>query len=187
MAVSKLPNIAFVRECLDYNPDTGVFTWRERPREHFPNDRIWRAWNGRLAGKVTGFVAVKRPGQLFVSINLDNRSFKAHRLAWLLVHGRAVPRVIDHINGDPCDNRTANLRAATKSTNAVNSPAPANNTSGVKGVFHHPKRYPATPFMAYISIRGKRHHLGYFRTLEEAAEARRKAAVAFYGEYARHD
>ena len=187
MATAKLPDIRFVRDCLDYNPDTGVFTWRERPREHFPSDRIWRAWNARLAGKTTGFVTANSARRNFVLINLDNRTFKAHRLAWLLVHGRAVPQVIDHINGNASDNRIANLRAATKSTNAMNSGVPTNNASGVKGVFHHTKRYPETPFIAYISFGGKRHHLGYFRTLEEAAEARRKAAIAFHREYARHE
>jgi len=34
----------YLREAFDYDPKTGVLTWRKRPREHFNTDRGWKIW-----------------------------------------------------------------------------------------------------------------------------------------------
>lgn len=49
---------------------------------------------------------------------------------------------------------------------------PANNSTGVRGVSYRPK---TGTYVAYIGLKGKKRHLGSFRTLAEAAEARREA------------
>lgn len=186
MAVSKLPNIAFLRECLDYNPDTGVFTWRERPRSHFRSLRGgWTSWNAKWAGKVAGNKVITSATQSYWKIKLGSRPWKAHRLAWLMVHGEPVPATLDHINGDPLDNRISNLRPATRSQNGMNQRTSNQNTSSIKGVSRS-KACPDRPFLAYITVAKKRIHLGYFPTLEEAAEARREAAIRLHGEFMRH-
>ena len=189
MAARKLPDIGFVRECLDYDPDTGIFTWRERPAHHFPDARTWnpRTWNIRFAGKQAGSRNQSGPRRIFWEIAFGAAgAFKAHRLAWLLVYGEPVPELIDHINADALDNRIVNLRVADKSGNGMNQRLSTRNTSGIKGVFKHAKRYPKTPFVAYLTVKGRRHHLGYFATEEEAVEARREAAIRLHGEFARH-
>ena len=56
-----------------------------------------------------------------------------HRVVWELAHGEC-PKYLDHINRDKTDNRLANLRPATHADNHQNRPAPASNTSGVKGL-----------------------------------------------------
>jgi hypothetical protein len=190
MAARKLPDIDFVREALSYDPDTGIFTWRERPAHHFPDAKTWnpRTWNARFAGKRAGSINQAGPRRIFWEIPLGiPGTFKAHRLAWLLVYGEPVPELIDHINADSTDNRIVNLRAADKSGNGMNQRVSTRNKSGIKGVFKHAKRYPKTPFMAYITVKGRRHHLGYFATAEEAIEARRKAAIELHGEFHRHE
>lgn len=53
----------------------------------------------------------------------------------------------------------------------------ANNTSGVKGVSFHKR---SGKYMAYITLAGKRHYLGLFGTIEEAARARREAEVELF-------
>ena len=53
----------------------------------------------------------------------------------------------------------------------------SNNTSGAKGVC---RCKGSGKFRAYIMLAGKRHYLGYFDTVEEAAQARREAEVELY-------
>ena len=123
MAARYLPDIGFVREALSYDPDTGIFIWRERPAHHFPDAKTWnpQTWNTRFAGKRAGSTNQAGPRRIFWEISLGfPGTFKAHRLAWLLVYGEPVPELIDHINADSTDNRIANLRVADKSSNGMN-------------------------------------------------------------------
>lgn len=184
MAVSKLPDVGFVRECLRYNRRTGVFTWRKRPRSHFVSLRAWAVWNSRYAGQIAGSRLTSKTHQrVYWVIRLNREHWLAHRLAWLLIHGTdADARDIDHIDRDGLNNRISNLRLATRGQNNVNSGLRKDNTTGVKGV--HPNK---DGYMARVYLNGELHHLGTFPTIKEAAEARRKALVRFYGEFARHE
>lgn len=89
--------------------------------------------------------------------------------------------VIDHINRDRLDNRRHNLRICTIEQNNKNCSKRSNNTSGIIGVNWEKRR---NKWRAEISINGKNKFLGYYTTLEEAAEARRQAEIEYYGEFA---
>lgn len=178
MAASKLPDIGFLRECLDYDPASGIFTWRERPRRHFVSDRGWWQWNPKFAGKPAGYWS-----RGYLTIRLDGPLYLAHRLAWLLIYEEHPAMGIDHIDGDPGNNRIANLRLATQSQQRFNARGRYVSKTGVKGVTLNGDR---RGYDARIVVNGKLHYLGYFRTIEEAAEARRNAAVALHGEFVRH-
>jgi len=93
-------------------------------------------------------------------------------------------RIVDHYNLDGSDNRWINLREASHSQNGANRMAQRNNTSGIKGVywFRQTKKWHAR-----IQVDGSYRHLGYFITKAEAALAYKKAAIEFYGEFARFD
>ncbi len=89
---------------------------------------------------------------------------------------------VDHINGDPLDNRRANLRVATTAENQRNASVRSDNSSGTKGVgWYKPKQM----WQAYIQIGGKLRHLGFFSVLEEAISARKTAEVQIHGEFRR--
>jgi hypothetical protein len=172
MAKTKpLPPRDFVRQMLDYDPETGVLIWRRRPGE------AW--WNKRYAGTPAG--SLKPSGRLDVAIG--HTLFRAHRLIWLMVHGDPVPEVIDHADKNKSNNRLHNLRAATKAENGFNSGARKNNTTGIKGV----GRFGNGRFRARVTSGGKDVHLGYFATLAEAAKTRREAAERLHGEFVRHE
>lgn len=179
MATRPLPDVTFLRECLDYDPmGTGEFRWRERPLQHFSSVLVGRRWNTKWAGKNAGNIS--RFG--YLSIGVGYRLFKAHRLAWLLVYGAPVPPVIDHVDGDPTNNRIMNLRAATPSDNMANRRTNSDSGTGVKGV----SVLESGRFRAVIRSRGVRLHLGCFDTMAEAISARREAAERLHGEFARH-
>ncbi len=108
------------------------------------------------------------------------------RKAKILLH-RAIlgaePGVgVDHINRDGLDNRRSNLRWASTSQNGANRGLNANSTSGYKGVDFQKAR---GCWRALIECRGRRLHLGVYATPEEAARAYDRAAVEFFGAFAR--
>ena len=88
---------------------------------------------------------------------------------------------VDHINRDPLDNRRCNLRLCTLQQNRCNVGVNRLNTSGYKGVNY----YKITrKWAARIGAKGKRRHIGYFNTAEEAAQAYDKEALEVHGDFA---
>lgn len=90
---------------------------------------------------------------------------------------------VDHINGDRLDNRRANLRAASSANNQRNrKKIYREQTSRFKGISFHPR---TGTWFAYITVEGKRHSLGYHHDEIRAARIYDRAALHFFGEFAR--
>lgn len=87
---------------------------------------------------------------------------------------------VDHIDGDPLNNKKTNLRLCTHQQNCRNAGLSSRNTSGFKGVSQVGKK-----FRAYIVINGKQKSLGHYTTAEEAATAYNIASEKYFGEFAR--
>lgn len=156
----------FVRSFLDYDPETGIFTWRAKI-----------ATKGRyLPGQVAG-----SRKKFHVMIGLIGHRYCAHRLAWLWMTGEWPVAEVDHGNLDGFDNRWINLRAATRSQNNANT-SNRSDISPFKRVRFDRRR---GKWQARIKYDGHEKHLGYFTTAEEASEAYRKAAQEHWGEYHR--
>jgi len=163
------------RELLDYDPETGVFKWRFRPRSTFKSERAWATWNTRFSGSAAGH----HDNKGYISIRVLGRLYRAHRLAWLYTYGVWPDIEIDHINRVKTDNRIANLRNATQSQNSANTGMYINNTTGFKGVSRARKK-----FKAEITKNGVVMRLGHFSTPEEAHAAYCQAAEELHGEFA---
>lgn len=82
---------------------------------------------------------------------------------------------VDHINHDKLDNRLTNLRFVLPLESSRNMPLRADNTSGVTGVSKTKKG----AYRAYITIDKKRIELGYYKTIDDAIQARREAEDRF--------
>jgi hypothetical protein len=156
---------ARLREVLFYDPFTGIFRWRIKPRNIVP---------GNLPGG--------RDAHGYWLIRVDRKRYFAHRLAWFYVHGRWPIGEIDHRNGDPLDNRLENLREATRAQQLWNSGLRKNNRIGLKGVTFYP---PTRRWFARIQKHGRTRFLGYHATAEAAHAAYVEAANSEFGEFAR--
>jgi hypothetical protein len=96
-----------------------------------------------------------------------------------LIMNAGPGQVVDHINGNPLDNRRENLRLCSHAQNMFNSKKPSTNTTGYVGVIRKRKK-----FAAMISINDKSTYLGTFDTAKEAAVYRDKIARQIRGEFA---
>ena len=150
-----------LKELLCYRAKTGVFTWRvQRGR--------------KKAGEVAG--VCDHYG--YVVIRIDHKLYKAHRLAWLYVHGVWPANGLDHINQKKADNRIANLRDVSHSDNMLNAKVRYDSKSGVTGVRWVTER---NCWAASIKIGYRHHTLGRFKSFEAAVEARRAAEERMIG------
>lgn len=152
-----------LKRYLRYDPETGEFV------------HLVARWNV-VVGSRAG--CMSHDGYWRITIN--QRSYYAHQLAWLYVHG-VLPAMVDHRDLDPSNNRIDNLRPSSKATNGWNRGMPSNNTSGFKGV--HFEKYTGR-WLAFITANGKRKNLGRFETAELANEFRQLAVEMLHGEFA---
>lgn len=140
-----------VKELLAYDPETGIFTWKL--------DRNSLVKKGDAAGGVSKFG--------HIVLRADHKFVLAHRAAWAITHGDWPKTDIDHINGDPADNRIANLRIVSRGHNLQNQrKAHRDSKSGLLGVKQVGKKW-----YAKIMAAGVRYELGIFLTPEEASAA----------------
>lgn len=160
---SPLPSQSYLREALRYDPDTGDLYWQKSIAA--------RAQAGQKA-----FSRVQSSGHK--KGRIAGVSYFAHRVVWKMLHG-TEPDQIDHIDGDPGNNRASNLRAADSATNARNRKLTRSST-GIIGVSRFRKGYRAD-----ITVNREQIFLGAFPTLEEAARVR-AAASAKYGFHENH-
>jgi HNH endonuclease len=150
LATSKVNNQVTqkrLKELLNYDPETGVFTRLSNPL------------------KPTGSSDCTKG---YLRIAIDRVRYKSHRLAYLYMTGEWPAQVVDHINGIKYDNRWCNLRAATLSENGCNrSVVNKNNKLGLRGVSQVSKN----TYQVIISVGGRRECLYGFDCPHKAAEA----------------
>ena len=155
-----------LRSLLHYDPETGVFRWKQ-------DSGATRA--GDEAGRV-----YRWPTSSYRRICINGQRCFAHRLAFLYMTGAWPVSEVDHIDGDGLNNRWHNLREATRTENQRNSRVRPINKCGLKGVSPHRGKYQAT-----IAVNRKKIYLGLCKTPEEAHELYCAAAQRYFGTFAR--
>jgi hypothetical protein len=163
-----LYDVVLLKEWLHYDQLTGVFTWLKN----------------RGSRKVSGLTAGCALHTGHVQIMFAQKAYLAHRLAWIYMTGQQPLDMIDHINGNPGDNRWGNLRACTHAENMKNRKIHSNNKCGFKGVWKDCSR-ALKPYVAEIRANGKKTRIGRFETAELAHEAYIEAALKLHGNFSR--
>lgn len=116
----------------------------------------------------------------YVSAILPNSNRKHISLHRLIMHVKDSNIDVDHINHDTTDNRKENLRLVSAEQNACNMKIPVTSTTKVKGVIWNKKKklWMARAMKNYKSI-----HLGYYKTFDDAVDARKNWEVENQKEY----
>ena len=139
-----------LREFLHYDPETGIFYRRHDARR-------WKAG--------TPIGTTNRSKRQYIPIG--NKFYLAHRLAWMYMTGEWPDMAIDHKDGNPHNNRFANLRNVSTTVNAQNlRKAKPQSKTGILGV-HKNGRF----IRSMITVNKKKIHLGYFSNVEDAQNA----------------
>lgn len=170
MRAKVLPSQERLKQVLEYNPDSGVLTWKPRPENRYftthkeAGTRCWQA-NGAPSGKL---------------ISIDMVRYKVSRIIWVITYGSLPDGYeIDHANGNPWDDRLCNLRLATHDQNKANRRSMVKSKTGLKGVSVRKDGR----FDACLKFNRKRYWLGSFRTAEEAAKAYADFSMEMFGEF----
>jgi len=153
----------YLHEIFDYKD--GELYWKKRT-----SIRI-------TIGKKVG--CLSKDGRIYTRIN--KKLIAIHRVIFAWHHGY-FPKIVDHIDKNPLNNKIENLRKATISQNACNSKLMSNNKSGIKGVCWHKaaKKWHATVVVGKFKISG------FFEKLSDAEIYIKKMREIHHGEFASH-
>ena len=130
-----------IRELLDYNEETGVFTWK-----------------ASLGGTRADKIDKGATGYPRVYVRLLGKKYMASRIAFLCM-GKELPKQVDHLDRDSTNNRWSNLAASTALENSRNRSKSRANTSGVTGVTWN---QAANKWKAQVRVKSITKFLGYF-------------------------
>lgn len=161
-------------EAFHYDPSTGIVTWKK-------DGGRWGEFKaGSEAGSTNG---VGRRVLAWKGIPI-----KTPRFAFFFMTGKwSSADCIDHVDGNPLNNRFCNLREATCAENSRNRRTCKNTIVGLKGVVYIRRPGFCKRFEARIRVHGRTHRLGVFNTPEEANEAYLSAAMFLHGEFVNLD
>lgn len=145
---------------------------------------VWRVSRGNTAaGSVAGSITYRNPKakhRRHWTVFVDYVLYRAHRVVFLIEHGRWPDGIIDHRDRNGLNNSVVNLRESTLQQNAWNRSPGTMNKSGVIGV----TKIKGDRWQASIEVDAKRISLGRFDDKDEAIAARVEAERLYFGEFA---
>lgn len=109
------PNIGAIRSMVTYDPETGGFQTIKTGKPRY----------------------LKIDSGGYYRLEIGRKKYLAHRVAWLLTHGKWPDHLVDHIDRNRRNNRLINLRAATPAENRRNT------TGGIGTTPRPPRQEPS--------------------------------------------
>jgi hypothetical protein len=153
-----------IRGLFDYDAETGELRWKVRHAN--------RVRAGQIAGTRTP------RGYRIVEIN--NKPFKAHRIAWLIFYGEWPAGIVDHKNELKDDNRISNLRVANSQESQWNRGGLSRNS--FKGIIFRGGN-KNKQWRAEIRDGGRSRYLGYYHNEALAHMAYCETARELHGDF----
>lgn len=135
----------------------------------------------RLANKIKGKKTGCFDGKGYLQVKINNILYKNHRIIYKMFHG-ILPKVIDHIDCNPNNNKIENLREASNSQNQYNSKISTRNTTGFKGVEWNKRLKKWT---VRIQVNGKRKYFGCYNDIDYAKFVSESMRYKYHKQYAR--
>ena len=121
-------------------------------------------------------------GNGYRELKYKGKGYGVHRIVFYLHYGY-MPEQVDHIDGNPLNNRAENLRAADKVKNGFNRQINNNNKSGHKNVSWNKA---TQKWSVSVQAHNKSHYFGRFDDLEIAILVASEARDKLHGYFARH-
>lgn len=147
----------------------GHLYWRDRKK-------------GRRADRPVGTTDTAGYRRVSLTTNGIEKIHYVHRLVYLYHYG-SMPTGVDHIDGNPGNNKVENLRAASQQQNLCNVRAHKDNPLGIKNLHWDRAR---SRWRVSICAKGRKIQkrvVDFEAALTLAAELREK----FHGDFARHE
>jgi hypothetical protein len=157
-------------DLLDYNPETGIFYWKERGVKSFDT-----MYAGQEAGSYTDGG--------YVRICVNGKTYMAHRLAVALTTGKMPrsDRPVHHKNKNRSDNSASNVVECTYSENATSTFNKGRGRTSLRGVSFCKQ---TGMWLSRVRKNGKTNYIGRFRVKTHAGVAYDKLASVLHGEFA---
>jgi hypothetical protein len=164
---------------LECDPNAGTLTYKRRSIEDCPSKRSASVFNKKHAGKIAGVKTTHG----YISCSVNKKIVYAHRIIWEMTNG-PIPKGmhIDHIDGNPLNNKISNLRVCTRSQNMANCRASKINKTGTKGVYLCKKD---NIYVSRLKINGVIVMDKRFKNLNDAVTARKMAEIEYQKEFRR--
>ena len=153
-----LPPVALLRELFEYEPETGELTNKVRRSSRLP---------GSSAGTT-------RPDG-YKLLGIDGKMYLLHRVVWAIHHNHEPEGMLDHIDGNPGNNKIENLRLSNHSLNGANARKREVTTTGAYK--------QKNKWCARGTVDGVHVYLGMHSSQEEAHQAYVRWHLSYFGEH----
>ena len=150
-------------------------------------DKLFKYQDGELYWKIRVGMKTKMDKPIscldkdgYKLVRYQGKNYKVHRIIFLMEHGY-LPKMVDHIDGNPANNKISNLRASTNQTNQYNQKLCKRNTSGIKGISINKGAYEVR-----MRVNGALKYFGRFNDLEFASLLADEVRNKYHKEFACH-
>jgi hypothetical protein len=132
-------------------------------------------------GALIGEIAGNQRKDKYFHVRVDGKRQLWHRIIFVM-HFGWEPETVDHIDGNPSNNKIENLRAATRSQNQHNRRQNKNCSSGIKGV----SLVSNGLWCARLNVKRQTVFKQFFDDFELAQFAIEEARCKYHGNFAKH-
>lgn len=129
---SDILNREYISQCFEIDYKEGVLWWKHRPLAHFPNEKTFKIWNTKYAGKRAGS-PIDKKSSIYWRVTISKQYFYVHQIVWLLFYGWLPDMLeykIDHRDRNSENNSITNLRFCTQKENSWNMLKDSNSLIG---------------------------------------------------------